>query len=371
MDQATDDVRAAADIDERWLTDALHASGVGTGAEITAIERKSIGTGQVGENVRFSLTWSAGVADAEDLPASVVGKFPSLDPASRQGGIMTRTYEREVGFYRDLRGDLDVRAPQVFHVGWAPEREHDFTILMEDLGNSVQGDQITGCTVAEAQAAIDEIVGLHAPTWNWMARDEAYDWLDTPGGDTEAMVSALLGAMYPMFVERYTGRISDDDLALGAEVIASHGALVAATKAWAEAAAAWCVVHGDYRLDNLLFAAGDGAPPVCVVDWQTAAVGSGPADVAYFLSSALAPDVRAEIEVDLVARYTNGLVARGVDIAEPEVWDGYVLGSASCMIMAVFASQAVGRTERGDEMFAVMAEGSLAQVRHLGLLDRL
>ncbi len=39
--------------------------------------------------------------------------------------------------------------------------------------------------------------------------------------------------------------------------------------------------------------------------------------------------------------------------------------------MAVIASQIVGRTERGDEMFCVMAERHSAQMDDLGTVDLL
>lgn len=363
-----DEVRAANAVDADWLTEMFHRAGLATDATVRSVTATSIGTGQVGENVRFELDWST---DPGNAPTSVVGKFPSLDPVSRQGGVMTRTYIRETGFYRDLQSMVDIRTPHLFHLGWAPEDDHAFTIIMEDLNGSAQGDQLTGCTIDQAIVAVDEAVGLHAPTWGWQNRGIAFDdWLDLPGGEGEALLVAMLGVMWPAFAERYEGRMSAEDLAFGAEVVARHAALTAAGTAWADDQDAWCVAHNDYRLDNMLFASAPDAPPLCVVDWQTASVGVGPRDVAYFLSGALGPDERAEAEGDLVGRYAAGLRDHGVDISDDAVWDAYVLGSPSCFLMAVFASQAVGRTERGDEMFAKMAEGSIAQMRHLGLLDR-
>ena len=52
-----------------------------------------------------------------------------------------------------------------------------------------------------------------------------------------------------------------------------------------------------------LFATPDGGPPVTVVDWQTAAVGVGPSDVAYFVGAGLLPDDRRRHERALVERY--------------------------------------------------------------------
>jgi hypothetical protein len=364
-----DGVRPAAEVDAAWLTAVFHRAGLGTGAAVASVTSRSIGTGQVGENVRFELTWDG---DPGDAPTSVVGKFPSPDPVSRQAGVMTRTYVREAGFYRDLRQMVGIRIPRLYHLGWAPEDDHNFTIIMEDLRHSEQGDQVTGCTLPQAEAVVDEAVGLHAPTWGWMDRGLNFgDWLDTPSGPGQSLLSEMIGVFWPQFVDCYRGRYADDVLAFGEAVVANYDRLVAAGTKWAEDNDAWCVAHGDYRLDNMLFGRSPGAPPVCVVDWQTAAVSFGPRDVAYFLASALSPDQRAEVERGLVARYAGGLRNAGIDIDDDSVWDGYVLGSPSCFIMAVFASQAVGRTDRGDDMFQVMAEGSIAQMRHLGVLNRL
>jgi hypothetical protein len=46
-----------------------------------------------------------------------------------------------------------------------------------------------------------------------------------------------------------------------------------------------------------------------------------------------------------------------------------VLGSASGYYMALLASQIVEQTERGDEMFCVMAERHAHPMRTVGLLD--
>ncbi len=80
-------------IDPAWMTAALQVRC--PGCVVTGLQGESIGTGQVGENVRFSLTGTG-------VPASVVGKFPSLDPVSKQTGILQRNYVREVFFLPKL-----------------------------------------------------------------------------------------------------------------------------------------------------------------------------------------------------------------------------------------------------------------------------
>ena len=53
------------------------------------------------------------------------------------------------------------------------------------------------------------------------------------------------------------------------------------------------------------------------------------------------------------------------------LWRDYRIGALSGYFMAVFASMSVERTERGDEMFAVMAERPARQALALGSLDLL
>ncbi len=359
-----DPVRAPDAVDVYWMSSALRAS-LGTTARVVDMTSTSIGTGQVGENVRFELSWDE---VGGSLPTSVVGKFPSASEISRATAVELDTYTKEVGFYRDLQGQVSIRTPLVHHVGWNPET-HDFVILMEDIAPAEQGDQLTGCSVEQAEAAIDEAVGLHAPTWGRGDELASHEWLVGPTDETVGFRMHLFTMLTPGFVERYAGRLPAADLALAELMAAQFVRWYEASKAWADTHGAWCVAHGDYRLDNMLFGSPPDSPILTVVDWQTVGIGTGTGDVAYFCGAGMVPDVRAEHERALVARYAAGLRDAGVAISDEAAWDGYVLGSVSGLYMAVLASQIVERTVRGDEMFAVMVERHAAQIRSVGLFD--
>jgi hypothetical protein len=363
-----DVIRGPREIDAEWLTVVLHRSGVGAGNEVIGIDDGSIGTGQMGDNVRYTLTWRE---PDTSLPSTVVGKFPSASEASRATARMLNSYCQEAGFYRDLRSAVTIRAPHVHHVGWNADT-HDFVLVMEDVSPARQGDQLAGCSVEQATAVIDQAVGLHAPTWGrGLELADEIDWLTAPSDERTQMMVWLLGHTWPGFVERYTGRLSDDELAIGKAVVDDYPRYHAEVAAWAVRHGAWAVTHGDYRLDNILFGDGVISPPVTVVDWQTIAVGIGPLDVAYFCGAGLLPDARVAHERSLVERYAAGLRTAGVDIDDAAVWDGYVLGSASGFLVALVASQIVEQTERGDAMFVAMASRHAHQMRTVGLLERL
>jgi hypothetical protein len=367
MGETTTSVRAADAVDADWLTDVLHVSGVGVGSRITACEATSIGTGQVGENVRFELTWDG---SDEALPRSVVGKFPSTSEVSRAAAVQVDTYRREVGFYRDLQAEVAISTPRIHHIGWDPAT-HDFALIMDDVRDARQGDQLGGCDVATARAVVVEAAGLHAPTWGSVSRFDDLDWLSAPGAERTTILSTFYGATLPGFIDRYRGTLDEDVIAVAKRVVERFSVLSDLVANWAESAGGWCVVHADYRLDNLLLSTTPDTAAVTVVDWQTASFGSGPSDVAYFLGSGLLPGEREQVEGELVAEYAGALRARGLEIADDLAWDGYVLGAAGGLLMAILASQIVEQTERGDAMFVVMAERHGAQIEHLGLLDRL
>jgi aminoglycoside phosphotransferase (APT) family kinase protein len=114
------------------------------------------------------------------------------------------------------------------------------------------------------------------------------------------------------------------------------------------------VVHGDYRLDNLLLRADGGVAGV--VDWQTCTVGPALSDVSYFIGAGLTAEDRRAHEEALVRDYHARLEAAGVTGYEwGQCWTDYRRGSFAGLMMAVAASMLVERTPRGDEMFLTMA----------------
>jgi len=345
-------------IDARWMTRAL--GGLAGGESVTAVDAHPLGTGQVGENVRFSLTWSE---DRGDLPATVVGKFPSRSETSLAAAAATDTYVKEVGFYRDLQTRVAVRTPVVHHLG-DDVANLRFVLLMEDITPASQGDQLAGADVAHAELAVAAAADLHGSTWGLSGELAELEWLDAPSEQRVRDLSALYRMLSPGFVERYREDLDADDLDLAPWLADRFESWLTAIDASTPES---CLVHNDFRLDNLLFGTGDDAPPITVVDWQTVGIGSGPVDVAYYLGAGLLPAERAVHEHRLVATYAAHLGRHGVTVTVDDVMPAYRLGSASGYVMAVIASQLVVRTERGDQMFVAMASRHADQMRTLDL----
>jgi hypothetical protein len=334
-----------------WLTDVLVHAGVLGDARVVDFDAEHVGTGQVGDNVRFRLRYDGQV----DAPASVVAKFASQDETSRATGIATLTYETEHAFYRDLADTVDISRPQCFFNAI----EHgtaEIVLVLEDLAPAVQGDQIAGCSLEHAVLAVDEAAKLHGPRWADATLNDL-PWLADRGPSSNGGAGALYVMMWSGFVDRYRATLDERALEVGTR-------LVAGMEAWAtHEPSALTITHGDYRLDNMLFASDEGGRPLTVVDWQTVRLGCGTADVAYFLGAGLDPATRAAHEQDLVHRYHDALVGFGIDdYSFDACWEDYRRYSYSGFVMAVIASMIVGQTDRGDAMFMAMANRHAAQV---------
>ena len=347
--------RSAVDLTAPWLTSVLdHAGSNAVAQSVTSAE---IGTGQMATSMRISVLYET---NPDDLPSSFVVKLASSDPSSRGAGARG-AYLREVRFYQELAADLAVATPASW---WADinEETHDFAILLEDMDPATQGDQISGCTVEHLRSAAINVAGLHAPSWQDSTLAEL-SWLTSPADemhDHRVEMEQLIGMVTPGFIDRYAATMTPAHVELltwfatnVAEYMADNGGCLA-------------LMHGDHRLDNLLFNDADTSRPVTVVDWQTVSLRNPVADISYLLGTSVAPDVRRDVEHDIVADYHSRLVDLGVTNYSLETcFEHYRAQSLHALILTVLGSMLTGQTPRGDEMFMAMLHRSSQQISDL------
>ncbi len=338
------------EITARWLSEVMNA-------DISAVAHEPIGDGLVGLNLRVALT-----SPDDDVPRSVVVKLPSLDETSRATGVGLRNYEREVKFYEHLASTVDIRVPACHHGEW-DEASGDFALVLEDMAPAEQGDQVAGCDVARAADAVRELAKLHGPRWNDPSLDDLEFLARRKGADDGAELAFMWQMFEPGFMATYRPHLSDEAVAL----LGEFGPRVAA---WVDnRSGPATVTHGDYRLDNLLFATPSGGPAVTAVDWQTPGHGGPIGDVAYFCGAGLLSNDRREHEDGLLAEYVAALGAYDVDVELDWVREQYRREAFAGVIMAVVASQVVGGSERSEAMFAAMATRHLQHCLDLDSID--
>jgi aminoglycoside phosphotransferase (APT) family kinase protein len=233
--------------------------------------------------------------------------------------------------------------------------------VLEDSAPAAQGDQIAGCTVDEARLAMRELARIHAPVWN-DPELVAAGWLNQPSMVSQALVEQLLKG----FLERYHARIAPEHRGVVERFVAGLDPYLA------ERRSPFSIVHGDYRLDNMLFGKPGSSRPLTVVDWQTVSWGQPLLDASYFLGAGLPVSERRAHEEALLREYYDRLLALGVNGFDWEAcWEEYCRYTFHGVLMAVIAPMLVVRTERGDDMFMTSMARHVQQVIDLRAEDLL
>ena len=220
-------------------------------------------------------------------------------------------------------------------------------MLLGDANPAVVGDEIRGATTAQAQLAVTELARLQGPLLGDSTLAET-PWLNRDAPINQALITAL----YAGFVDRYGDRIAPQHRLVCERLVGAFDDYLADEAA---GGGIYGLVHGDYRLDNMLFGADGADRPLTVVDWQTVTWGPAMTDLAYFLGCALPAAARREHYDALLNDYHRGL-GPGAPISLVDVHEGVRRQSFFGVMMAIVSSMLVERTDRGDAMFMTMLE---------------
>ena len=310
------------------------------GAAVRDFTVERIGTGQMSECYRVALTY----AEEKAGPASVVLKVAAADPSSRQTGLAMGLYEREVEFYTSTAPGLDGPIAPCYHAAYDPATGA-FDLVLGDAAPAVVGDEISGATAEQARLALSQLALVHGP----LLDDQTLAANDRVNRESPVN-QALIAALYAGFIERYRDQIAEQHREVCERLVQTFDAYLAAE---AERNGPRGLIHGDYRLDNMLFGQPGADRPLTVVDWQTVTWGPAFTDVAYFLGCALPIERRREHYDTLLAAYTEALgPAAGVTV--DDVREGVRRQSFFGVLMSIVSPMLVERTERGDQMFMAM-----------------
>jgi hypothetical protein len=342
--------RHPADLTSAWLSAALSA-------DVSGVDIAPIGTGQTGATYRVSATY----ATDTDRPGTFAVKLPAQDDAVRERVALG--YRSEVEYYTDVADKMKIPVPGCYYSDIS-DSGADFVLVLADMAPAVQGDQIAGCTSEEAQLAVQALAGLHGPSWcdsTWLELSSIS--MPKPGDEAAAKGLGDVSVMAAdITIDKLGARMAAEDR----ETLSAAMGLVTP---WLLAEPQrFALMHGDYRLDNMLF--DPDRTRITVVDWQTMGVGLPGRDLAYFTATSLAPEMRAEIEQDLVGEYHEALMGYGVTGYDVETcWRDYRLGVVQAPLISGLGFAFAASTERGDEMMLAMFHRGCRAIRELDTLE--
>ena len=316
---------------------------------------QAVGSGQVGDSYRLSLDWNN-----NEGPETIIAKCSAKDLTSRQTAKNMNLYEIEAYWYNQYGNKIPIRCPEAYFVGLDKKDIGNFIMFMEDLSPARQISQMAGCNVYDIRLALDEVALLHKAHWddNNLSKIKCLNY----GKDRKKFIKQFLIEIYPDWCSRYKDRIDKSILEMGKSLIDRYDSYI-------EIKTEPIVLsHGDFLLDNLLFYDNNGR--VAVLDWQTLSAGVPMADIAYCISTSFSDSNDRKIhEESLVSRYLKKLNLDDGVYPYELAWRDYRRCSFIGFLMGVISSMLVERTERGDEMFAVMVERSGKQAIQLESLS--
>jgi hypothetical protein len=324
---------------------------------VSDVDVAAIGTGQTGATYRVSVGYGS---DAGRLPDTFVIKLPAQDDTVRDR--VTIGYRSECAFYTSITDRVRVPTPECFYCEISDDAL-DYALLLADQAPAAQGDQIAGCGEQEARLAVTALAGLHGPSWC----DPV--WLDFPriafARPDDASAKGL-GEVARTSLEITLDKLGNRMSAADRDTFTTAMGLVAP---WLLAEHnRFSLLHGDYRLDNMLFY--PDAARVTVVDWQTLGVGLPARDLAYFTATSLKPELRSAIEKELVDEYYRALSGYGVTGYDRETcWRDYRLGMPQALLISALGFAFATATDRGDDMVLTMLARGCEAIRDLGTLD--
>jgi hypothetical protein len=239
-------------------------------------------------------------------------------------------YGREVGFYRDIAGSIELRVPECYFHAFDPQTQ-DFILLLEDLKDMRIGDQVAGCSQADAELVLQGIAKLHASTWQPGQKIISHN---NPGQRDGMVAGFKMG--WPVVLAQFPDLIPAAASNFG-EAFPQRLPQLLETMCQPPV----CIAHADVRLDNVFF----NTDEIALIDWQSVCASAPEQDVAYFVTQSLSADVRHA--QDWVAFYHDALTNAGVeDYSLEQCRTRY---RVAALYLASYATVIAGTLDLGNE----------------------
>lgn len=347
------------EIDEAWLQAVFHGAGAVL-PRIAMVRAQPLGHGNMSDTVRLTIGYNKPVADE---PTSVVAKFNSNYPDAQALAAAIEPYRAEACAYRYFGATPPMRTARAWHVACSDDGL-TVNLVLEDLAAfCTPGDQIAGCSIAEAGAVTRELARMHAFYCNapglarlpWMAINRSAD-----GG---------AGEYYSKGVETFEARYAD---LMGEEDMAIIRAFAPLSGKWrAHRTGIETLIHADPRVDNVMFDRRGDEPVAYLIDWQMVSRGSPAFDLAYFLAGSLSVADRRACEQALIAEHAQILAAAVPGFTEAVATDLYRINVASGLNATVGAAAVMPDKPHNRDLLVTLATRNVSAVRDWKTLEAL
>jgi len=299
----------------------------------------------------FSIVERIHLIDSSLGHATVAIKH-GLNDVNGQAAISSGAYQREALAYEVLLPATgEVLRPECF--GVVRHSAGAISFVLEDLSSCRSVDQLVGLSRDDIAGVVAELLDLHV-SWSINPQLMRVDVRrDTPSHlAADGLVSGL-----DVIDEVWSSILHDEQRASFHSLVSHRKDAVA--QFVGEGGETLC--HGDPRADNVAFR---GDRRAVLFDWQQLAVQFGEADLAWLLATSATPDVRREVEAELVASYA---IARGQDAAT--TWRRYRTGMILPGLAVLFLAQRSATHDRTRDMIGTSLRRIATAIDDLAVVD--
>lgn len=337
-----------------WLQSVFQQAGVDV-PRISMIKSAPIGSGNLSVTCRSAITYNA---NAERAVRSVICKLTTGIIAAAEIAAAQDVYRREAAVYDFIGIEPPFATPRCY---WSAAGADGRTLnlVLEDLSERTRAvSQVAGCTRAEARAVGAELARLHAAYWNDPRLDQAGWLLDRSA--TAQRAGEVQCAAAAEFRRRYAGRITDECLA-AIDHFAAHAEMAIAALPRGQT-----LIHGEPRVDNVLFEDTDDGHRAWLIDWQFADRGSPMFDLAYFLAGSLDPEDRRAVEQELIASHQAAMAAVDPAYTLEQARAEFRASLPIALHFSAGAVLAVPPGEAEDKLLCTLVERNVSALRDWG-----
>lgn len=253
---------------------------------------------------RLALTYDQATPAA---PATLIAKLPPDHAELAENCVIFQPGTKEAWFYRTIAPAGCVTAPQCYFA-LAERATGRGALLLADLGELEATNQTMGMSIADATLALQEAARFHAHWWDQENHEVLAQLLDlnNNGGDSTTLVDQFYAEAWPNFLQNAQFAIPATVSVFGATLIGRGAVLEALCDNSPKT-----LLHGDFRVDNMLFAGHKAQRRCYVLDWEDVSVGCYATDVAWLIAGCV-PAIDADQEQQLLKSYYTALCANGV-----------------------------------------------------------
>ena len=244
-------------------------------------------------------------SSSDFFPSRWFVKIPSLDWRAWWITALPRLLHNEVRFYREFTEAFPVNRPSILAA--QSRLGLGSTLVLTDVTEfgAIPGRPGDALTASQAMVVVEQLACLHARFWNKVSPSVNTYWLANPIRQLED----VLGTVMAVPLMKRGLRLADGLIPLKLYAPAIHYARRRKKIMGFLSDGCQTLVHHDCHPGNLFWHQSQPG----FLDWQLVRAGEGISDIAYFLATSLAPEVRRLHEFSLLSRYVQVLLDNGVE----------------------------------------------------------